>query len=395
MVGPVMSEKLKTRVEHEVDTRSAALGVWLYRRTHGRITRPWRRRAIVLTTRGRRSGRPRTVLVQVFQDGPDLFVVAANSGLPRPPGWYFNLRSEPHAVGELEGHRLRIRAELLPESETTDRWQWVLALAPDYERYTRRMGRVPPIFHLVTEQQETEEHRTVGIRSTVRRFATMRNLAAAVGVLAGVGGFVHGMGEVLQGSGSPSGVVFDSWTQGRIATNLGGEPAMTVVPDLLTTGLLTIGVSAAVTLWATLFLDRRFGGTGLAFLSALLMLVGGGFGPPVLGLLAALVASGSHRGRHRSHRWVHSRLGRVLNAMWPPLFWLCLADAVFLVFGSVVAGVVLNLDISAAFVYALFLAVLAMPVTTIAGIAHDIVVGDGQARIGPWTPGADRVESSR
>lgn len=147
----MLTEKLKTRVEHEVDTRSVALGVWLYRRTKGRITRPWRRRAIVLTTTGRRSGKPRTVLVQVFPDGPDLFVVAANSGLPRPPGWYFNLLAEPRVVGELDGRRLELRAVLLSETEAADRWQRVLATAPDYERYPRRTGRIPAIFRLVPE----------------------------------------------------------------------------------------------------------------------------------------------------------------------------------------------------------------------------------------------------
>ena len=145
------SQELKTQIEHELDTRSVALGVWLYRRTGGRITRLWRRRAIVLTTTGRRSGRPRTVLVQVFPDGNELFVVAANSGLPRPPGWYFNLRAEPRAVGELDGQRMWLRAERLSDSEAAERWPQVLAVAPDYERYAQRTGRIPPIFRLVPE----------------------------------------------------------------------------------------------------------------------------------------------------------------------------------------------------------------------------------------------------
>lgn len=153
------SQELKTRIEHELDTRSVALGVWLYRRTGGRITRLWRRRAIVLTTTGRRSGRPRTVLVQVFQDGLDLFVVAANSGLPRPPGWYFNLMADPHLVGELDGQRLLLRAERLSESEAAHRWPQVLAVAPDYERYARRTGRIPPIFRLVAEPGSPEPTR--------------------------------------------------------------------------------------------------------------------------------------------------------------------------------------------------------------------------------------------
>lgn len=146
----MLSEKMMSRIEHEVDSRSVVLGVWLYRRSSGRITRLWHRRAIVLTTTGRRSGRARTVLVQVFQEGPDLFVVAANSGLPRPPGWYFNLVAQPRVLGELDGQQLDLYAEELSEAEAADRWhRVVLTAAPDYEKYARRRGRIPPIFRLV------------------------------------------------------------------------------------------------------------------------------------------------------------------------------------------------------------------------------------------------------
>ena len=146
----MLSETLKTRIEHKIDTKSVAFGVWLYRRTSGRITRLWHRRAIVLSTTGRRSGRSRTVLVQVFSQGSDLFVVAANSGLRRPPGGYFNLLAEPHVMADLDGERLQLRAEQLSEAEAGDRWNHlVLAVAPDYEKYARRMGRIPPIVRLI------------------------------------------------------------------------------------------------------------------------------------------------------------------------------------------------------------------------------------------------------
>jgi len=145
----MLSEETKTQIEHEVDSRSVAFGVWLYRLTRGRITRLWHRRAIVLTTTGRRSGRARTVIVQVFPDGTDLFVVAANSGLPRPPGWYFNLMAHPSVVGELDGKRLQLHAEPLSGAEAADLWKRVvLATAPDYEKYARRTGRIPPMFRL-------------------------------------------------------------------------------------------------------------------------------------------------------------------------------------------------------------------------------------------------------
>lgn len=143
------SEQFKTQVEHAIDSRSVGVGVWLYRLTRGGITRLWHRRAIVLTTTGRRSGRPRTVLVQVFHDGADLLVVASNSGLPHPPGWYFNLLAEPRVAAELDGWRMQMQAELLPNAEAATVWsQVVLATAPDYEKYARRIGRVPPLFRL-------------------------------------------------------------------------------------------------------------------------------------------------------------------------------------------------------------------------------------------------------
>ena len=145
----MLSEVTRTRIEHEVDSRSVAFGVWLYRLTRGRITRVWHRRAIVLATTGRRSGRPRTVIVQVFPDGSDLFAVAANSGLPRPPGWYFSLIGDPSVVGELDGRRLQLHAEPLSEVEATDLWNRIVqAIAPDYEKYARRTGRIPPTFRL-------------------------------------------------------------------------------------------------------------------------------------------------------------------------------------------------------------------------------------------------------
>lgn len=154
MAVHVLSEERRARIEHVLDTSSVAVGVWLYRRTHGRITSLWRRRAIVLTTTGRRSGRDRTVLVQAFEDGGRVYVVAANSGTGRRPGWFHNLRAHPQLIGELYGRRLELRAELLAADEADDTWRWILTIAPDYERYERRLGRIPPILRLVADEDQ-------------------------------------------------------------------------------------------------------------------------------------------------------------------------------------------------------------------------------------------------
>jgi hypothetical protein len=72
--------------------------------------------------------------------------------------------------------------------------------------------------------------------------------ASLFGVLAGLGGLMYGVGEVLQGNVARSGLLINSWTRGPIATNMGGEPGVTIVPNLLVTGILTLPVSCAVVL---------------------------------------------------------------------------------------------------------------------------------------------------
>ena len=142
------AEQLKARLEHEMDVRSLGFGIWLYRKTGGRAPHLWHRRALVLTTTGRRFGHPRTVLVQFFPDGDDLVVVAANSGMPSHPGWYHNLRANPRAHVEVEGRQLDVRAEDLSTAEATAFWPRVLAIAPDYAKYQQRTTRSIPLVRL-------------------------------------------------------------------------------------------------------------------------------------------------------------------------------------------------------------------------------------------------------
>ena len=145
----MLSEEFRTRAEHLIDTRSVGVGAWLYRRTRGRITRLWRRRALLLTTTGRRTGLPRTVFLQLFPDQVGFLVVAANSGLPHNPAWYLNLMAQPRARVEVEGRTLDVTAERLAVTETEAAWRQVLAAAPDYARYRRRTSRAIPLVRLV------------------------------------------------------------------------------------------------------------------------------------------------------------------------------------------------------------------------------------------------------
>ena len=142
-------ESFKARLEHEMDVRSLGFGIWLYRKTRGRAPHLWHRRALVMTTTGRRSGKARTVMVQFFLDGDDLVVVAANSWMPTHPGWYLNLTADPRAHVEVEGRQIEARAVELSADEAAAFWPRVLAIAPDYAKYRQRTTRRLPLVRLI------------------------------------------------------------------------------------------------------------------------------------------------------------------------------------------------------------------------------------------------------
>src|ERR687892_899166 len=59
--------------------------------------------ALRLTTRGRRSGEPRNVILGYFEDGPNLVAMAMNGWGAAEPAWWLNLQAHPDAIVELAG----------------------------------------------------------------------------------------------------------------------------------------------------------------------------------------------------------------------------------------------------------------------------------------------------
>jgi hypothetical protein len=70
----------------------------------------------------------------------------------------------------------------------------------------------------------------------------------------GLGGATHGPGEILQGNVAPSNIVFQAWPSLKA---LAGEPAMTIIPNLLVTGILTIIVGVLLAVWSAKFISTN------------------------------------------------------------------------------------------------------------------------------------------
>ncbi len=112
--------------------------------------------------------------------------------------------------------------------------------------------------------------------------------ASALGIFAGLGGPVHGPGEILQGNVTPSTMVFEAWPG---FTELAGEPAMTIIPNLLITGILALIVGVSLSVWSARFVSRKDSGLVMVLLSIALLLFGGGLIPPLFGIAAGIVAT--------------------------------------------------------------------------------------------------------
>jgi hypothetical protein len=111
------------------------------------------------------------------------------------------------------------------------------------------------------------------------------------GTIMALAGIEHGIGEMLQGRVAPSGIMFLSWPESGFFRSLGGEPAMTIIPDLFVTGILAILVSLIFLVWATLFIQKKNGGLVLMLLSIAMLLVGGGIFPPLMGIIIGVVGT--------------------------------------------------------------------------------------------------------
>ncbi|HEY5845605.1 MAG TPA: hypothetical protein VIT42_02330 [Microlunatus sp.] len=111
-----------------------------------------------------------------------------------------------------------------------------------------------------------------------------------LGLLAAINAVDHGIGAITQGPGPPPQPVYESWKHVDAFDPLGGEPALTVIPDLLVSGVVTVLAAVALGAWVALCPTRRHTGPVVLGLALVLLLVGGGFGPPLLGIIVGLLA---------------------------------------------------------------------------------------------------------
>ena len=107
---------------------------------------------LLLTTKGRKSGAPRTTPLLFLRDGADLVVIASYGGSDTHPQWWLNLVADPAAEVQVFGERRKIRAEAASDEERARPWKRITRRYPVYRFYESRTSREIPVVLLRREE---------------------------------------------------------------------------------------------------------------------------------------------------------------------------------------------------------------------------------------------------
>lgn len=102
---------------------------------------------VELTTIGRKTGRPRAVMLSSpVQEGERWVLVASRWGDERHPDWFLNLCDCPDVKVRLQGSPMRpMRARVASPDERSRLWPQVTIAYEDYARYQQKTDREIPL----------------------------------------------------------------------------------------------------------------------------------------------------------------------------------------------------------------------------------------------------------
>jgi F420H(2)-dependent quinone reductase len=120
--------------------------IWVYRHTNGRLGARllWFPVALI-TTKGRRTGEPRTTPTLYLRDGDRVVLPASFGGRDSNPGWYRNLKENPEVHVQITGSHFDLVARDATDAERNLYWSRLIRIYPPYRGYREAADRVIPL----------------------------------------------------------------------------------------------------------------------------------------------------------------------------------------------------------------------------------------------------------
>lgn len=147
------SDRAWTRFSKALGVRglraTGRLNVPLYKLSGGRIGgRLGRAPILLLTTKGRSSGKERTAPLVYMADGERVVVIGSNAGNKQPPAWALNLQHEPEAEVQVRRERWPVRARIAEGEEHETLWRRMNQQFAGFDDYRARTTRDIKLFVL-------------------------------------------------------------------------------------------------------------------------------------------------------------------------------------------------------------------------------------------------------
>jgi len=100
---------------------------------------------LLLTTRGRKSGRELLLPLIYGKSGTNYVIVASKGGAPAHPAWYLNLTSDPNVKIQVKDKRMQARARTATGTERQRLWKQMAKIYPPYTDYQAKTAREIPV----------------------------------------------------------------------------------------------------------------------------------------------------------------------------------------------------------------------------------------------------------
>lgn len=97
-------------------------------------------RVLLLTTKGNKTGKSRTVPVMYFDHDGKRVVIASFGGSPTHPAWFKNMQTTPEATVEVGREKYRAKPVILSGDERSAVWKHVIAQMPRFAEYDQKVA---------------------------------------------------------------------------------------------------------------------------------------------------------------------------------------------------------------------------------------------------------------
>lgn len=120
--------------------------VQAYRASDGERGYHWRGTTILLlTTKGRSSGKTHTTPLIERSDGDRYVIVASKGGAPEHPGWFKNIEADPDVEIQVQADVIPVHASTAQGAERERLWSLMTEVWPAYDDYAKKTDREIPI----------------------------------------------------------------------------------------------------------------------------------------------------------------------------------------------------------------------------------------------------------